>query len=153
MKQKTKETLGYIINGFSIVVFFFLASALDVSDVSPLVKYLAWILFGLGIFLVVLSTSTLIRHREEGLLERGIYGIVRHPMYLGAMVLFLSWIFFLPHWVILLISCVNIVIVYWGILQGERQNIKKFGSAYRRYMEDVPRMNLLAGLLRSVQRR
>jgi protein-S-isoprenylcysteine O-methyltransferase Ste14 len=153
MKQKTKETLGYIINGLSIVVFFFLASALDVSDVSPLVKYLAWILFGLGIFLVVLSTSTLIRHREEGLLERGIYGIVRHPMYLGAMVLFLSWIFFLPHWVILLISCVNIVIVYWGILQGERQNIEKFGSAYRRYMEDVPRMNLLAGLLRSVQRR
>ena len=69
-------------------------------------------------------------------------------MYLGAMVLFLSWIFFLPHWIIVLISSVNIAIVYWFILQGEHQNITKFGDTYRRYMETVPRINLLAGLIR-----
>lgn len=150
-KQETKETLGYIIHGLSIATFVFLASTLDVSDGLPLVKYLAWILLGFGIFLIVLSTATLIRHREEGLIERGIYGIVRHPMYLGAMVIFLSWIFFLPHWVVLLISSVNIAIVYWFILHGEHRNIEKFGSAYRRYMEAVPRINLLVGLLRRVQ--
>ncbi|MEJ2560660.1 MAG: hypothetical protein P8186_31445, partial [Anaerolineae bacterium] len=77
--------------------------------------------------------------------------VVRHPMYLGAMLLFLSWIFFLPHWTIVLISAVNIAIVYGFILQGERQNIARFGDTYRRYMETVPRINLLAGLIRRLQ--
>jgi len=36
-------------------------------------------------------------------------------------------------------------------LQGELQNIVKFGDAYRRYMEAVPRINLLIGLLRLLQ--
>jgi protein-S-isoprenylcysteine O-methyltransferase Ste14 len=151
MKRETKDTLGYVINGLSMAAFFFLASSLDVSVGLPLVKYLAWILLGFGMCLIVLSSVTLIRHREEGLIARGVYGIVRHPMYLGAIVLFLSWIFFVPHWAILLISSVNIAIVYWYILQGDCRNIEKFGSPYERYMQAVPRINLMAGLLRRVQ--
>jgi protein-S-isoprenylcysteine O-methyltransferase Ste14 len=151
MKQETKETLGYVVNGLSFALFFYLASTLDLPDVSPPIEYLAWILLGLGLVLIVLSIATLVSNREAGLIEWGIYGIVRHPMYLGAMLLFLSWVFFLPHWTIVLISSANIAIVYWFILQGERQNITKFGDTYRRYMETVPRINLLAGLIRRLQ--
>ena len=151
MKQETKETLGYVVNGLSFALFFYLASTLDVPDVSPLIKYLAWALFGFGLVLIVLSIATLVSNRDADLIEWGIYGIVCHPMYLGAMLLFLSWIFFLPHWIIVLISAVNIAIVYWLILQGEHQNITKFGDTYRRYMETVPRINLLAGLIRRLQ--
>ena len=147
----TKETLGYVVNVLSFALFFFLASTLDVLYVSPPIKYLAWILLGFGVVLVVLSIATLASNRNVGLIEWGIYGIVRHPMYLGAIVLFISWIFFLPHWTIVLISSVNIAIVYLFILQGERQNITKFGNTYRRYMENVPRINLLAGLIRRLQ--
>jgi protein-S-isoprenylcysteine O-methyltransferase Ste14 len=152
MKQEIKETLGYVVNGLSFALFFYLASTLEVLYVSPPIKYLGWILLGLGLVLIVLSTATLVRNREAGLIEGGIYGVVRHPMYLGAMVLFL-WIFFVPHWAIVLISAVNIAIVYGFILQGERQNITKFGGTYRRYMESVPRINLLAGLIRRLQSR
>ena len=151
MKQETKETLGYVVNGLSFALFFYLASTLDVPDVPPLIKYLAWILLGSGLVLIVLSITTLVGNRDVGLIEWGIYGIVRHPMYLGAMLLFLSWIFFLPHWIIVLISSVNIAVVYWFILQGESQNITKFGDRYRRYMETVPRINLLVGLIRRLQ--
>jgi protein-S-isoprenylcysteine O-methyltransferase Ste14 len=151
MKQETKETLGYVVNGLSFALFFYLASTLDLPGASPPIEYLAWILLGLGLVLIVLSIATLVSNREAGLVEWGIYGIVRHPMYLGAMLLFLSWVFFLPHWSIVLISSANIAIVYWFILQGERQNITKFGDAYRRYMKTVPRINLLAGLVRHLQ--
>jgi protein-S-isoprenylcysteine O-methyltransferase Ste14 len=151
MKQQTQETLGYVVNGLSFGFFFYLASILDIPDVSPPIKYLAWILLGFGLVLVVLSIATLVSNREAGLIEWGIYGIVRHPMYLGAMLLFLSWILFLPHWIVVLISAVNIAIVYWFILQGERQNITKFDDTYRRYIETVPRINLLAGLIRRLQ--
>lgn len=151
MKQETKETFGYVVNGLSFALFFYLASTLDVLYVSPPIKYLAWILLGFGVVLIVLSIATFVSNRETGLIKWGIYGIVRHPMYLGAMVLFLSWIFFHPHWIIVLISSVNIAIVYWFILQGERQNITKFGATYRRYMVTVPKINLLAGLIRRLQ--
>ena len=153
MKQETKETLGYVVNGLSVALFFYLVSILDVPYVSPPIKYLAWVLLGFGLVLIALSIVTLVGNRAAGLIEWGIYGIVRHPMYLGAMVLFLSWILFLPHWIIVLISSVNIAIVYWFIIQGERQNITKFGDAYRRYMETVPRINLLAGLIRCLRSR
>ena len=151
MKQKTKETFGYFVNGLSFALFFYLASTLDVYYVSPPIRYLAWILLSLGVVLIVLSIAALVNNRKAGLIEWGIYGIVRHPMYLGAMILFLSWIFFHPHWIIVLISSVNIAIVYWFLLQGERQNITKFGDTYRRYMETVPRINLLTGLSRRLQ--
>ncbi len=72
-------------------------------------------------------------------------------MYLGAMLCFLSYFFFCPHWLVLLISSANTAIVYGFILQGEQQNVIKFGDAYRRYMENVPRINLLVGLLRRLQ--
>ena len=151
MKQKTKETLGYVVHCISFALFFYLASILEVLYVSPPLEYLAWILLGFGVVLIGLSIASLVSNRGAGLIEGGIYGIVRHPMYLGAMVLFLSWIFFHPHWIIALISFVNIAIVYWFILYGERLNITRFGDPYRRYMETVPRINLLAGLIRRSQ--
>jgi protein-S-isoprenylcysteine O-methyltransferase Ste14 len=151
MKQKTKETLGLVVNGLSIALYFYLAATLDVPNVPFPIGYLAWLLFVFGLVLIVLSTATLITNREEGLIDWGIFGVVRHPMYLGAILLFLSWIFFLPHWIIVVISSVNTAIVYWFILLGEGKNITKFGDTYRRYMETVPRVNLLAGLIRRLQ--
>ena len=148
-----KETFGYVVNILSFVLFFYFASTLEVIYISPPIKYLGWILLSFGIVLIVLSIATFASNRNEGLIEWGIYGIVRHPMYLGAMVLFFSWILFLPHWIIVLISSVNIAIVYWFILQGERQNITKFGDTYRRYMETVPRINLLTGIIMRLQRK
>jgi protein-S-isoprenylcysteine O-methyltransferase Ste14 len=152
MKREVKETLGYIVNGISIAVFFFLSSALDVSLGWPYLKYIGWVFSGLGIFLIVVSSYTLIRNRGKGLIDWGIYCIVRHPMYVGAIMLFLSWAFLLPHWLTLLLSLVNIAIVYWFILQGDRRNIELFGSEYEEYIERVPRVNILAGFLRSLRR-
>ena len=145
---KTEETIGYIVNGFSIVLFIYLASTLETPDALRPLRYVGWILLGLGVGLVVLSIIALVRNKGAGLIERGIYGLVRHPMYLGAMLCFLSYAFFCPHWLILLISAVNIAVVYWFTWQGERQNVIVFGDAYQRYMENVPRINILAGLFR-----
>jgi protein-S-isoprenylcysteine O-methyltransferase Ste14 len=58
-------------------------------------------------------------------------------MYLGVMLIFLAWTFFLPNWITLIISVLNIAKVYWFILQGEQNNIESFGEPYRRYLEAV----------------
>ncbi len=153
MKQQAKETIGYIINGFSIALFAYLELALDVPDSLRPLRYLGWMLFSLGIALLVLSIVALVRNRGAGLTERSVYGLVRHPMYLGAMMCFFSYFLLRPHWIVFLISFVNVAVVYCFIVQGERQNITKFGDAYKRYMENVPRINLLAGIFRRLRRR
>ena len=107
---------------------------------------------GLGIFLILVSSYALIRNRGKGLIDWGIYGIVRHPMYVGAILIFLSWAFLLPHWLTLLLTLTNIAVVYWFILQADRQNIGLFGSQYEQYMESVPRVNILAGFLKSLRK-
>ena len=149
----TKERLGYAVHIISFALFFYVAATIEAPHFSPLIEYLGWILLAFGSLLVALSVATLAHNRGIGLIESGVYGVVRHPMYLGAFVLFFSWIFFHPHWIVVLISSVNMVIVYLFILQGERRNIAKFGDAYRRYMEAVPRMNPLAGSIRRLRRR
>jgi protein-S-isoprenylcysteine O-methyltransferase Ste14 len=152
MKRNTTEVIGYVINAVSIALFLFLAGVLDVPRLPSAIEYLGWLFLGLGLVLVVLSTVTLMVNREGRLIERGVYGMVRHPMYVGAMLMFLSWIFFVPHWIIILMGCVNVAIVYWFILQGDRRNMAKFGDAYGRYIKAVPRMNLLAGLVNLLRR-
>jgi protein-S-isoprenylcysteine O-methyltransferase Ste14 len=151
MKQKTKETIGYIVTGLSIALFVYLIAILDVPDFLRPLVYLGWILLGFGIGLVVLSIVALVSNQGAGLVEGGVYGLVRHPMYLGAMLCFLSYFFFHPHWLVLLLSSANVAVVYWFILQGEQQNIAKFGDAYRCYMGSVPRINLLAGVFRRLR--
>ena len=110
-------------------------------------------LFAAGFILIELSAATLIANRGIGLIDRGIFGMIGYPMYLGAILLFLSWIFFLPHWIVVLVSVANSAIVFWFILQGDRKNITKFGNAYRHYIEQVPRANLVVGLHRILRGR
>jgi protein-S-isoprenylcysteine O-methyltransferase Ste14 len=152
MKPKVKETLGYVINAISIAVFFFLLNVLDVSLDWPYLEYIGWIIFGLGVFLIVASFLTLVRNRGKGLIDWGIYSIVRHPMYMGAILVFLSWAFLLPHWLTLLLSLIKIAIVYGFVLQADQRNIELFGSEYEEYSERVPRLNFLAGFLKSLRR-
>jgi protein-S-isoprenylcysteine O-methyltransferase Ste14 len=151
MNSKAQETIGYLINGLSIAVYIYLAFVLDVPDFLAPLRYFGWVLLVLGMGLVALSLAALVSNRGAGLMEGGIYGLVRHPMYLGAIVCFSSFFFFLPHWLILLLASVNIAVIYAFILQGDKQNLSKFGNAYRRYMERVPRINLLAGIVRRLR--
>ena len=151
MKSTTLETIGQIVNGLSLAALFFLATVLDLPAPPPLVQALAWALFAVGMLLLLLSVGALMRNRGKGLIGRGVYGLVRHPMYVGAIILFLSWILFLPHWITLIIALGNAAIVYWHILQGERRNIEIFGCEYKTYMKSVPRANLFAGLLRRLR--
>lgn len=151
MNNKLIEYTGYAVNGLSLLLYFALMPNL------PTIPFLKWlaipglILFGIGLCLVVVSSITLARNRGTGLYTRGIYGLVRHPLYLGAMLLFGTFFFFCPHWIMFMISLVNIIFVYGSIQQGEQLNIQKFGDDYRYYMKTVPKINLLAGIFRLVQ--
>ena len=80
--------------------------------------------------------------------DRGLYALVRHPQYLGYMLLYAGFALLSQHWVTLLIAAVGIAILYMQALAEERLCQDKFGSAYDNYRVRVPRFNLILGLWR-----
>jgi protein-S-isoprenylcysteine O-methyltransferase Ste14 len=148
MKQKSLEILGYIVNCFTIIIYF---SLLFVLKDPPGYKYLpilGWFLFVSGIAFIILAIITLHGEHTAAVITVNVFSVVRHPMYLGASLLYLSMVCFLPHWIIISLSIVNVLIIYWFMVIEEKKNIKKFGGEYARYMQSVPRANLFAGFFR-----
>jgi len=88
------------------------------------------------------------------LVDSGIHAIVRHPQYLSFMLLSLALLLIAQHWLITSIGIVAMALVYIGILpDADQDGVEKFGDAYRRYMERVPRVNFVSGIVRLVRRR
>jgi protein-S-isoprenylcysteine O-methyltransferase Ste14 len=153
MKRETKETILMIVAGATVALYFvlLLIPNLEVPLASDGLTLAGWILLGCGVVLVVLSIVTLRWRGRESLIDAGIYGVVRHPMYLGGMFLYFAMICFVPHWAVAINSVVGMASVYWIMILGEQRNIEKFGDAYKHYMQTVPRVNLVAGIMRRPQ--
>ncbi len=82
------------------------------------------------------------------LVTTGIYSIIRHPQYLAGILLCVSFILISQHWLVLVLAIPLIIIFYIAVLDEDRSCLKKFGSSYNKYMERVPRINLILGLIR-----
>jgi len=83
----------------------------------------------------------------------GIYGIVRHPMYLSFMLFSLALVLLSQHWLNAVLGMVVIGILYSDMRREEQKTRVKFGDPYQVYMEQAPRMNFLVGILKYLQRR
>jgi protein-S-isoprenylcysteine O-methyltransferase Ste14 len=69
------------------------------------------------------------------------------------MLLSLFLIVVVQHWLIVALGIAAIAVVYAGIVpQADRANTDKFGDDYRRYMQRVPRVNFVAGVIRLLRR-
>jgi len=87
------------------------------------------------------------------LVDTGIYAIVRHPQGGTAWLLInLGVMLIARHWSSVILGLVSMVLVYLDTLKADQYCIKKFGDAYKRYMERVPRVNFVTGIIRLVRR-
>ena len=109
---------------------------------------IGWMVFGIGALFYIMSVLTLRRKGVDKIIDTGIYSIVRHPMYLGAMMMFFSHVLLGQNLIATIGSAVAIVCCYMIILSGDQRNIEKFGDDYKWYMQKVPRINLLLGIIR-----
>jgi uncharacterized membrane protein len=75
---------------------------------------------------------------DRGLVTTGVYGIVRHPMYLAGIVIFT----FNPNITVksLVITVLADLYFLFGVFIEERRFQKIFGDEYRTYMQHVPRL-------------
>jgi protein-S-isoprenylcysteine O-methyltransferase Ste14 len=75
---------------------------------------------------------------QKELVRTGVYGIVRHPMYLAGMVIFT----FSP---IITVNGLTVTVLadfyfLFGVFIEERRFLSSFGEEYREYMKHLPRL-------------
>jgi protein-S-isoprenylcysteine O-methyltransferase Ste14 len=118
-------------------VSWFLLCSMDKFRVElpPLVNYvgLALVITGVLMFLTALSTIKSLETYEGGLITRGIYARIRHPMYLAFILWLIGMPVFYGAWVSLAIAMAFTAnILFWRHLE-EMELVNRF-PGYREYM-------------------
>jgi protein-S-isoprenylcysteine O-methyltransferase Ste14 len=85
--------------------------------------------------------------------DSGVYAVVRHPQYLGFMLFVFALLLMAQHWLSVVSAVLGATLFYRDVLREEQISVGKFGDDYKRYMERLPRMNLLIGILRYLRQR
>ena len=86
--------------------------------------------------------------QSRQVVDRGLYAILRHPQYMGYMLLGFGFALLRQHWAIILLAVLEAVFFYLQALEEEKICLSKFGEDYRRYSQRVPRFNFILGLVR-----
>ena len=86
------------------------------------------------------------------LVDSGIYGVVRHPIYLSFTLVILALMLISQHWLSAILGLPWMVYLYLSMLGEEHVNVARFGDGYRGYMKEVPRVNFVVGGIRHWRR-
>ena len=83
------------------------------------------------------SPSLEIREKHE-LITRGIYGVIRHPMYASQWLWVIAQPLLLQNWIVGVLNIPLFLIFYLMRVNAEEQlMLEQFGEQYRSYMEQV----------------
>lgn len=128
--------------------------------------YITIVLFVGALILTVWSSQYNIRkggvHSEDYtiiLFNSGPYKLLRHPSNLSWSIFSIAIPIILCKWVpFTFLSIIGIIAIvslhYYSSIKEERMlNLRKWGDAYREYIEEVPRWNIIAGLWRLIRKR
>jgi len=147
----------------------FPANPLVLTGVIEVESYPALFIIGcvVGVFGMVLVMAPIVMFPRRGgvtkgksfvhttrLVDTGIYAIVRHPQYTGGIyAIFLTTFLWYPHWLFGVLGVIGIVVLYMSCREEDKRLIKKFGDDYRSYIEKVPGMNFVSGIMRLIRKR
>jgi protein-S-isoprenylcysteine O-methyltransferase Ste14 len=125
--------------------------------------YTGWILLVFSVVIIFLAGG---EFRKKGgapngksivhttvVVDSGIYAVVRHPQYLGFILFVFALVLMSQHWLSVFSGVLGSALFYKDVLREEQMSVEKFGDDYQLYMQEVPRMNFLLGILRLLRRR
>ncbi len=162
MRTKRDIVLAVILT-LAAVGQIILAFVLYDKDANPAIINLGWVILWISAIFGWLPIFTFNKYggvpkgksyvETSRLVERGVYAIVRHPQYLAGILMGLGIPLVSQHWLIAGLGMIVIVILYVNTFDEDAVNIAKFGEAYHQYMQRVPRLNFVLGVIRLIARR
>jgi protein-S-isoprenylcysteine O-methyltransferase Ste14 len=92
-----------------------------------------------GLTLRVLARQWKAEHAHEGLVTDGLYGYLRHPLYVGSFLLGLGLTLILGDWLLILAFLALFTVNHGMVVKSEERELEAaFGAAYDRYRAEVP---------------
>ena len=130
---------------------------------NTLALIVGWLLLVLGAILMFRPMMVLSKYggvaegeswmKTTQVVERDIFGIVRHPLYTGWLVYIISLDFLSQYWITLVLSIIPAILSFQFVNSEDASNLEKFGDDYLKYRKRVPKMNFILGLYRHFKRK
>lgn len=76
----------------------------------------------------------------------GIY-VARHPQFFAGMLISLVLVLRSQHWLRVFSGIMGSTLFFLDVLKEKQMSIIKFGDEYKHYMQSVPRMNFIFGII------
>jgi protein-S-isoprenylcysteine O-methyltransferase Ste14 len=122
-------------------------------------RFAGWAVWALGTVFAIVPIIALRRGGSvskgqsymatTALVDTGIYAVVRHPQGGTAGILLTVALALIgQHWLLVVLAGVGMTLIYVDTFNADEACTEKFGESYTRYMQRVPRVNFVAGLLR-----
>jgi len=126
----------------SVFLLFLLNYKVWFYDPFSVHQIISWVLLLLSIWVVTTGylllrkkgKSTVNFENTSELVDSGIYGYIRHPLYLSIFLLGTGIVLKKHETVQIILGCINMVAVYITSKIEENEMIAKFGDSYRLYM-------------------
>jgi protein-S-isoprenylcysteine O-methyltransferase Ste14 len=143
-KAPTDISSNRIVRIIEYSVYFVFFVVFGYSIFLPLKLNTVWFYVGLFIYLlgVIIDFMAGVGWATNPLdkpITRGIYRISRHPMDFGNFVVIIGVGISCISWIVLLFGIVIITLMNMKVVSEEHFCLKKFGNAYREYMNRTPR--------------
>lgn len=110
----------------------------------PLETNTVWLYVGLPIFALslVMNVVIILNFAATPIDEpvtKGVYRILRHPIYFGGFLMYIGVGIACASWVVLLCAVLWLVLFHIVVPTEERFLVEKYGGAYQEYMNSTPR--------------
>ena len=154
-----KKSIGHLVAHIAYIGLYgvMIISTIFLYNSANLAKlvYAGWIIMAFGIIFLLWSSKSREKGHAEGIgfVERGMYAFVRHPEFLGHILIISALVIISQRWFNFIVGAILIVLLCLAMIEEEKRNIEKFGDAYRDYMKRVPRINLIAGIIRQIHKK
>jgi protein-S-isoprenylcysteine O-methyltransferase Ste14 len=153
------ETYAHIETAVFFTSLFFNLEGIGKFDIANILwlEIIGFLFFIPSAFLIISSfiafdrkgeakTSFLNPSQSTALIDTGILGIVRHPIYLGTALGAFALILVFQSIISLILGIIAIFCLWMASKKEDEFNMKKFGDKYKEYMKKVPIWNVFKGL-------
>ena len=153
------ETYAHIGTAVFFTSLFFNLGGIWKFDIANILwlEIIGFLFFIPSVFLIISSwiafnrggkakTSFLNPAQLIALVDTGILGIVRHPIYLGTALWSFALILAFQSILSLILGIIAIFCLWMASKKEDGFNMKKFGADYEEYMKKVPMWNVFKGL-------